>query len=108
MQIPSGVPAGVQQIVVTTAGGSSVAYPIRVVALEPAMLAPLSFIINGHQYVVAKFSGTSTYVLPVPISGVGTTAALMAQSLTNLSNQLDDLTRQLSTGQKSDTYSGIS
>ncbi len=99
VQVPSGVPAGVQQIVVTTAGGSSVAYPIHVVALEPAMLAPLSFIIGGHQYVVAQFSGTSTYVLPVPISGVGTTRARAGDSITIYGIGFGPVTPDLSAGQ---------
>jgi flagellin-like hook-associated protein FlgL len=42
------------------------------------------------------------------VSGVGTTATFVAQSLTSLRAQLDDLQRQLSTGQKVTTYSGIS
>ena len=42
------------------------------------------------------------------VSGVGTTAAFVAQSLTSLRSQLDDLQRQLSTGQKVTTYAGIS
>src|SRR5215510_3165523 len=42
------------------------------------------------------------------VSGVGTTAAFVAQSLTSLRAQLDDLQRQLSTGQKVTTYAGIS
>ena len=42
------------------------------------------------------------------VSGVGTTATFVAQSLTRLRAQLDDLQRQLSTGQKVTTYSGIS
>ena len=42
------------------------------------------------------------------ISGVSSTASIMAQQLVNLRTQLDDLQRQLSTGQKVDTYSGIS
>jgi flagellar hook-associated protein 3 FlgL len=42
------------------------------------------------------------------VSGVGTTATQMAQQLVNLNDQLDSLTQQLSTGQKTTTYSGIS
>jgi flagellin-like hook-associated protein FlgL len=42
------------------------------------------------------------------VSGVGTTATFVAQSLTSLRAQLDDLQRQLATGQKVTTYSGIS
>jgi flagellar hook-associated protein 3 FlgL len=42
------------------------------------------------------------------VSGVGTTATFMAQSLVSLRSQLDDLQRQLSTGQKVTTYAGVS
>jgi flagellin-like hook-associated protein FlgL len=42
------------------------------------------------------------------VSGVGTTATFVAQSLTSLRTQLDDLQRQLATGQKVTTYAGIS
>src|SRR5690349_10395078 len=42
------------------------------------------------------------------VSGVGTTATFVAQSLTRLRAQLDDLQRQLSTGQKVTTYAGVS
>jgi flagellin-like hook-associated protein FlgL len=42
------------------------------------------------------------------VSGVGTTATFVAQSLVSLRSQLDDLTRQLSTGQKVTTYAGVS
>src|SRR5215472_13791941 len=42
------------------------------------------------------------------VSSVGTAASFVAQSLVSLRNQLDDLQRQLSTGQKVTTYSGIS
>jgi flagellar hook-associated protein 3 FlgL len=41
------------------------------------------------------------------VQGVSGTATLMTQSLVNLRSQLDDLQRQLSTGQKSDTYAGL-
>src|SRR3977135_1221549 len=40
--------------------------------------------------------------------GVGTTASFMTQSLIDLRRQLDDLQRQISTGEKVVSYSGIS
>jgi uncharacterized protein (TIGR03437 family) len=64
IEVPSGVPSGTQQIVVTTAGGTSTAYNITVNATEPGMLAPPSFIINGQQNIVAVLSNTTTYILP--------------------------------------------
>ncbi len=42
------------------------------------------------------------------VSGVGTTASFMTQSLIDLRRQLDDLQRQISTGEKVVSYSGIS
>jgi flagellar hook-associated protein 3 FlgL len=44
------------------------------------------------------------------ISGIGTGSALAAQNaqaLVNLQNQLDQLSQQLSTGQKSQDYAGL-
>lgn len=41
------------------------------------------------------------------VSGVSSNATIMAQQLVNLRSQLDDLQRQLSTGQKVTTYAGI-
>lgn len=41
------------------------------------------------------------------ISGVSSQSAMQIQSLLNLDKQLTDLQRQLSTGQKTDTYAGL-
>jgi flagellar hook-associated protein 3 FlgL len=41
------------------------------------------------------------------IGGIGTRSALGVQSLADMRNQLDDLQRQLGTGQKSNTYAGV-
>ncbi|MBV8791602.1 MAG: flagellar biosynthesis protein FlgL [Pseudolabrys sp.] len=41
------------------------------------------------------------------VSSVGGQSALMIQSLVRMRAQLDDLSRQLSTGQKSDNYAGL-
>jgi flagellar hook-associated protein 3 FlgL len=41
------------------------------------------------------------------ISGVGTRSSISVQSLVDMRSQLDDLQRQLGTGQKSDTYAGV-
>lgn len=63
-QVPTGVPTGLQPVVVTTAGGSSLAFNIQVNAIQPGFLAPPSFVLNGRQYVVAQFPDNVTYVLP--------------------------------------------
>src|SRR3954462_4585145 len=41
------------------------------------------------------------------VTGVGSPASFAVQSLIDMRRQLDDLQRQLGTGQKSDTYAGM-
>src|SRR5438046_2779821 len=41
------------------------------------------------------------------IAGIGSTSSLLVQSLVDLRRQLDDLQRQIGTGQKSTDYAGI-
>jgi len=73
-QVPSGVGTGPQPVVVTTLGGSSVAYTITVNAAEPGLLAPPVFKLSAGQYVVALFPDGVTFVLP-PVAGVPTARA---------------------------------
>ena len=82
VQVPSGVAAGIQPVVVTTAGGASIAYNVQVNPTQPGLLAPPSFILNGNQYVVALFSGTFTYVLPATVPGITTARAKPGDNIT--------------------------
>lgn len=82
VQVPSGVAAGPQPVVVTTGGGVSAAYTATVRALEPGLLAPVAFLLGGRQHVVALFSGTLTYVLPVAVPGVTTARARPGDNIT--------------------------
>jgi uncharacterized protein (TIGR03437 family) len=82
VQMPSGVAAGPQPVIVTTAGGSSAPYTVTVNANEPGLLAPPAFILKGTQNVVALFSNTLTYVLPVAVAGVTTARARPGDSIT--------------------------
>jgi len=82
VQVPSGVEAGMQPVVVTTAGGASAAYSVQVNPTQPGWLAPPSFMLNGNQYVVALFSGTFTYVLPVTVTGITTARAKPGDNIT--------------------------
>lgn len=82
VQVPSGIPTGPQPILVTTAGGTSAAYTMTVNATEPGLLAPAAFTFNGNQYIVAQLSNTTTYVLPVTVSGLATARAKPGDSLT--------------------------
>lgn len=73
-QVPSGVPMGPQPVIVTTAGGSSLARTITVNPVEPGMLAPAVFKLPAGQYVAALFPDGVTFVLP-PIPGAPTARA---------------------------------
>ncbi|MEO8372005.1 MAG: hypothetical protein ABI806_22670 [Candidatus Solibacter sp.] len=82
VQVPSDVAAGTQPVVVTTAGGSSLAYSVTVKTLEPGLLAPQAFILGGRQHVAALFAGTLTFVLPVTVAGVTTAKARPGDNIT--------------------------
>ncbi len=70
-QVPSNITTGPQPVVVTTAGGSSVAFIITVNETEPGLLAPGSFKLKSGQYVAALFPDGVTYVLaPGAVPGV--------------------------------------
>jgi uncharacterized protein (TIGR03437 family) len=99
VQVPSGVPAGSQPLVVTTAGGSSVAYSLTVNTNEPGILAPTAFILNGKQNVVAVISNTLTYVLPVSVPGVNTIRAKPGDSITMYGVGFGLVTPDISAGQ---------
>jgi len=82
-QVPSGVPLGQQPVVVTTAGGTSVAYSMNTNAAEPGLLATAPFIFQGNQNVVAVFSNAlTTYVYPVGLSGLTTAVAKPGDQIT--------------------------
>ena len=62
VQVPN-VAAGSQPLVVNTGAGSSPAYTLTIEPVDPGLLAPPTFKINGVQYVVALDG--SNYVLPM-------------------------------------------
>lgn len=64
VQVPGGITSGTQSLVVTTEGGSSAPFSVTVNSVQPGLLDPSSFDINGTQYAVALFSDGTTYVLP--------------------------------------------
>lgn len=63
VQVPSGVAAGPQQLVVQTAYGSSSSFTVNVSATAPGLWAPPAFNIGGTQYAGAVFSDGKTFVL---------------------------------------------
>lgn len=83
VQAPGGLPTGSQPLVVTTESGSSAPFNVNVVSVEPGLLAPSSFDINGTKYAVALFSDGTTYVLPSgAISGITSQPAKPGDTIT--------------------------
>jgi uncharacterized protein (TIGR03437 family) len=81
-QVPSNIPTGKQPVVVTTPGGTSVAYTIAVNTTEPGLLAPAVFDLGGAQYVAALYANGTTYVLPPgAVSGVTAARAQPGQTI---------------------------
>jgi len=71
-QVPSTVATGSQPVVVSVGSTNSPSKSSAVNALEPGLLAPSSFAVNGKQYVVAQFSDNSFVLPPGTLSGVTT------------------------------------
>ena len=72
---PSNVPAGSQPLTVTTSGGTSSTYMVTVNSVEPGLLAPSNFNVDGTQY-AAALSTDGDYVMPAnAISGVSSNPA---------------------------------
>ena len=68
--LPSNVAPELQQITVTNGAGAKVSGSLLLNPLQPGLLAPSSFNVNGTQYAVAQF-GDGTYALPTgAISGI--------------------------------------
>lgn len=99
VQVPSGVAAGPQPVVVTTAGGSSLAYTVTVKTTEPGLLAPPAFILKGSQNVVALFANTLTYVLPVAVPGATTARARPGDTITMYGIGFGTVTPDIPAGQ---------
>jgi uncharacterized protein (TIGR03437 family) len=73
--VPSNVATGTQPMTVTNGSVISAAYNIIVNEVQPGLLAPPSFKVNGIQYAVATF-GDGAYVLPTgAISGISSRPA---------------------------------
>lgn len=63
-QLPSQLAPGLQQVIVTTAAGTSLPFEIAVTPLESGLFAPLPFKVGGRQYAGALLSDGASYALP--------------------------------------------
>jgi uncharacterized protein (TIGR03437 family) len=80
--VPEDAATGPQPVVVATANGISAPFTVSVNPVEPGLLAPASFIVNGNQYLAALFSDGQTYVLPAnAIPGVPSRGAQPGETI---------------------------
>jgi uncharacterized protein (TIGR03437 family) len=63
-QVPSGVGLGAQDVLVTTAAGTSNPQTVAVNQIQPGLLAPPTLKIGGKQYTEALFTDGASFVLP--------------------------------------------
>jgi uncharacterized protein (TIGR03437 family) len=84
VQVPSNVATGIQPLILTSPSGTSVAYQVVLNAVEPGLLAPSNFNINGTQYAVAfDANSNNTYVLPAgAIPGLNSQPAKPGDTIT--------------------------
>jgi uncharacterized protein (TIGR03437 family) len=61
-QVPSGIPAGQQQVIVTAPTVPSAPYTVTVNPTQPGLFAPPSLMVSGNQYVAALSSDLITPV----------------------------------------------
>ena len=83
VQVPSDIPTGGKvNVVVINNGVSSAPYGVTVNGVEPGLLAPPSFVVNGKQYITALLPD-GTYVAPTgAIAGAKSRPAKPGETIT--------------------------
>lgn len=82
VQVPSTVSLGPQPLVLSTLMGIAGPFTVTVNTVQPGLLAPAKFSVNGKQYVVAQFSDGS-FVMPAnAIPGVPSRPAHAGEIIT--------------------------
>lgn len=97
--VPSDVPVGPAQLVVSGPTGTSDPYIIAVQSVEPGLLAPPSFQVGGIQYVAALSSDFESFILPAgAIPGVQSRPAKPGESVILYGVGFGGVTPSLSAG----------
>jgi len=97
--VPSDVPVGPAQLVVSGPTGTSDPYIIAVQSVEPGLLAPPSFQVGGIQYVAALSSDFKSFMLPAgAIPGVQSRPAKPGESVILYGVGFGGVTPSLSAG----------
>jgi uncharacterized protein (TIGR03437 family) len=100
VQVPFTVAPGSQPLVVSTPSGATSSYTVTVKAIQPGLVAPPSFLINGKQYVVATFTDGVTYVLPTnAIPGVTSRPANPGETIVMYGVGFGPVTPSIAAGQ---------
>ncbi|MEO5922203.1 MAG: hypothetical protein ABIR70_00080 [Bryobacteraceae bacterium] len=111
VQVPSGVPAGSQTLVVSTLGGASLAAGVTVAATSPAILAPPVFRLAAGQYAAALFPDATTFVLPPgSLTGIAQRRAKVGDTITFYGIGFGPVTPNINAGlvvQQSNNLSGV-
>jgi uncharacterized protein (TIGR03437 family) len=82
-QVPAGVGAGAQPVVVATPAGASSAVTVAAAAAEPGVFAPANFKAGGKQYVGALLTDNTTFVMPPgTVSGITSRQAHVGETIT--------------------------
>ncbi len=98
--VPGGLSSGPQPVVVTTPHGTSVPLPVSVNPLQPGLLSPAVFNVNGNQYLAALFSDGQTFVLPPgAIPGVASRQAKPGETILVYGIGFGPVTPSLTVGQ---------
>jgi uncharacterized protein (TIGR03437 family) len=81
VQVPDGIPQGPADVVVTYEGQASDAVKLTINPVQPGLLAPDSFEVNGRQYVAAIHGATGVFVNGGSIPNVPTGPARPGETL---------------------------
>ena len=98
-QVPANINTGVQQIIVTANGAASASYPITVNPVQPGLLAPSSFVVNGKQLVVALHADGTFVLPPNTIAGLTTRQAQPGETILLYGIGFGDVTPSIGVGQ---------
>jgi uncharacterized protein (TIGR03437 family) len=82
VQVPSDVGTGPQQLIVSTAAGTSPPFAITINAVQAGLLAPLSLKAGDRQYAAGLLADGRTYVLPTSRPGIPARPARPGETVT--------------------------
>jgi uncharacterized protein (TIGR03437 family) len=97
--VPSNVPVGPAQVIVSGPTGTSDPYIVSVQTVEPGLWAPPSFQVAGMQYAAALASDWKTFILPAgAIPGVASRPAKPGETIVLLGIGFGEVTPTLNAG----------